>query len=145
MRKASKILFLVAAILSIAVAVTWLISGIVMVVIPNTAAFADGFAEAWNQSKHQGVTYDEAFAAAKATFIFLGVVFFIATCCAAVNSFFSFKAFNASKNGKPVKALNILNIVFGVLSGVEVNIVGAIFAFVADGQEERRAAISQKE
>ena len=145
MRKASKIIYLVAAILSIVAAVSWLIFGIIMVVIPNTDAFVEGFKEAWDQGKHQGVTFEDALAAAQGIMIACGVGFFITTCCSGVNSFFAFKAYNASKNGKPSKALNVLNIVFGVLSGVEVNIAAAIFAFIADGQEGRRAALEQKE
>ena len=45
---------------------------------------------------------------------------------------------------KPSKALNVLNIVFGALS-VEINLVGAIVALIANGQEDRRAALEQKE
>ena len=145
MRKASKILFLIGGIVSIVCAIYWLVFGIICTVIPNLPEFYDAFIESWNKNPQPGVTADEAYAAFKGVMIALGVLLYITVACAGVNSFFSFKAFNDTrKNGKPTTAINVLNIVFGVLGGVLVNIVGAIFAFVANGQEDRRAALEKK-
>ena len=147
MRKASKVLYLVAAILSIVVAVELLISGIILVVVPNTDAFREAFNEAWARKVTPDVTItlEQAFEAAKAGMIAGGIVCFVWTGFSAINSVFAFRAFNATKNGKPSKALNVINIVFGALSCVVVNVVAAIFAFVANGQEERRQALKEKE
>ena len=73
--------------------------------------------------------------------IALGVEFVIHGVCAGVNSFLAFKAHH---DPKPSKPLNVLNIVFSVLGLVEVNIVAAIFAFIADHQEENRPAVEEK-
>ena len=138
MRKASKVLFLVGAILSIVSAVYYLVFGIIFVVIPNTDAFADFLAEA----QKNGTTLPEGGEdVVRGVFIGLGVCFLLLTVFGGINSFFGFKAF---KQAKPSRALNVLNIVFGVLASVFVNLVGAIFALIADGQEERRAALKKE-
>ena len=138
MRKASKIIFLVAGILSIVCAVGYLVTGLVYVILPNT----DVWAEVCNEIMKDNPSLKPAdMEAIKTIVVTCGVLFLISVAFAGVNSFFSFKAW---KQEKPSKALNVLNIVFGVLSGVIVNIVAAIFAFVANGQEERRAAIEKK-
>ena len=142
MRKASRILYLIAAILSIFVAVNALIGGIVLIVIPNSEAFIAAFIEAYNNDPVEGLTVLQALEALQAALISCGIFCIIAACFAGFNSFLGFKAHHEAK---PSKALNILNIVFGVLSCVEVNIVGAIFALVADGQEERQPkAVEEK-
>ena len=145
MRKASKIIYLVAAIISIVVAVNLLISGIILVVVPNSDAFREAFVEAWAKKTNPDttITMEQAFEAIKVGMIAGGVVCLVLTSTCAVNSVFAFKAFGASKTGKPSKALNILNIVFGALS-IDVNIVAAIFAFIANGQEDRRTQIEKK-
>lgn len=141
MRKASRIIYLVAAILSIFVALGLLISGIVLVVVPNTEVFIDAFLNSYDPEGASGVTPADALEAVQAVMIACGVECFIFGACAGVNSFLAFKAHH---DPKPSKALNVLNIVFGVLGCVEVNIVAAIFAFVADGQEDRRAVEEKK-
>ena len=141
MRKASKIIYLVAAILSIVLAVNYLIAGIVLVVVPNTQVFIDAFIENYAPEAAEKMPVADALAAVQAIMITYGVGFIITACCAGVNSFFAFKAHGQEK---PSKSLNVLNIVFGVLGGVLVNVVAAIFAFVANGQEERRAAVEKK-
>ena len=138
MRKASKIIFLVAAIVSIVCAVCYLIAGLLLVIIPNTQAWTDVANEVIKQNPQIKASDIDAL---KVVFIVYGVCFLIEVPLAGVNSFFSFKA---RKEEKPSKALNVLNIVFGVLSGVIINIVAAIFAFVANGIEERRAQVEKK-
>ena len=138
MRKASKIIYLVAAIVSIVFAVGYLICGIVMLVFPNIPEVVEAIEAEIAKNPDLPADALEVF---KAIFITYGVVFIITACCAGVNSFFAFKAHGQEK---PSKSLNVLNIVFGVLGGVLVNVVAAIFAFVANGQEERRAAVEKK-
>ena len=138
MRKASKIIYLVAGIVSIVAAVAYLVWGIVLVVLPNT----DGFHEIAQEIIKQNPDIpDFTEDIVKGIFIACGVCCLIACACAGVNSFLGFKA---HKEDHPTRALQVLNIVFGVLSGVEVNIAGSIFSFIADGQESRRA-IENKE
>lgn len=140
MRKASRIIYLVAAILSIFVAVSALIFGIVLIVIANNEAFISAFIDGYNANPTEGVDVLDALEFTQLVMICWGVLCLISACCAGVNSFLGFRAHHEAK---PSKALNVLNIVFGVLSCVEVNIVAAIFAFIADHQEENKA-IEQK-
>ena len=141
MRKASKIIYLVGAIVSIVVAASFLIWGIVTIVIPNSDIFVQDFIETYNANPTKGVTAEEALRAVQGVMIACGVFLILGACCGVVNSVLAFKAHHAEK---PSKVLNILNIVFGVLSCVEINIVAAIFAFVANGQEERHQQVEQK-
>ena len=141
MRKASRIIYLVAAIVSIVVAVGFLVAGIIMIVVPNTNVFVEAFLEAYAKNPEHDLPADQALTAVQAVMITYGVTFVVTACCGGVNSFFAFKAHGAEK---PSKALNVLNIVFGVLSSVFINVVAAIFAFVANGQEERRAALKKE-
>ena len=142
MRKASKIIYLVAGILSVVGAVFALGFGLFFVLSPYSEAFIESAKEAYKTSTTT-LSFDEFLVTLQATMVTSGVFCFIfGVACGGVNSFLSFKAYAASKNGKPSKTLNVLNIVFGVLSCVEVNIAAAIFAFVANGQEERRAAVN---
>lgn len=142
MRKASRIIYLVAAILSIFAAIGFLISGIVLIVVPNTETFIQAFIDTYNaEATSSSISAAEALEACQAFMIALGVEFIIHGVCAGVNSFLAFKAHHEPR---PSKALNVLNIVFSVLGLVEVNIVAAIFAFIADGQEDRRAVEEKK-
>lgn len=131
MRKASKILFLVGAIVAIVAAVTCLVTGLVLIIIPNTDAF---YEIAIKDNTPEQVQ------AAQAALIFCGAMFLFGIPFCALDSFFGFKAF---KSEKPSVTLNVLNIVFGALS-VYVNIVAGIFALVADGQEKRRAEAAEQ-
>ena len=136
MRKASRILFLVGAIVAIVAAVGYLIAGLLLVILPNVPEII----EAVRESADPSVT-DEQLEAARVALTINGVFCLLGVPVCGVNSFFAFKAHFAEK---PSKALNVLNIVFGALS-VEINLVGAIFALIANGQEDRRAALEQKE
>ena len=131
MRKASKILFLVGAIVAIVAAVTLLVTGLILIIIPNTDAFVDVVGKQATPEELQ---------AAQAALIICGSFCLAGIPFCALDSFFGFKAF---KSEKPSVTLNVLNIVFGVLS-VYVNIVAGIFALVADGQEQRRAQAAEQ-
>lgn len=140
MRKASRIIYLVAAILSIFAGVGALCAGLLLVIIPNTESFISAFIEGYNANPTEGVDVLDALEFTQFMMIYSGVLCLISACCAGVNSFLGFRAHHEAK---PSKALNVLNIIFAVLSCVEVNIVAAIFAFIADHQEENKA-IEQK-
>ena len=132
MRKASKILFLVGAIVSIVAGVVCLITGLVLVILPNTQEFIDAMVR-------EGVTQDDI-EVARLALVLYGTMLLVGVPFCGVNSFFGFRAF---RQEKPCTALNVLNIVFGALT-IYVNMVGAIFALIANGQEERRAAAGEK-
>ena len=132
MRKASRILFLVGAIVAIVAAVGYLIAGLVLVIVPNVDAFIEAASKEMTAQELEAV---------QAAMIINGVFFLLGVPFCGLSSFFAFKAHFQER---PSKALNVLNIVFGALS-IEVNLVGAIFALIADGQEDRRAASEQKE
>ena len=132
MRKASKIFFLVGAIVSIVAGVICLIAGLVLVILPNTEAFMEAMIR-------EKVIQDDI-EVVRLAMILYGTMCLIGVPFCGVNSFFGFKAF---REEKPCTALNVLNIIFGVLT-VYVNMVGGIFALIANGQEERRAAAGEK-
>ena len=133
MRKASKILFLVGAIVSIVAGVVCLITGLILVILPNTEAFMEAMIR-------EKVTQDDI-EVVRLALVLYGTMCLIGVPFCGVNSFFGFKAFRAEK---PCTSLNVLNIVFGALT-IYVNMVGAIFALIANGQEERRAEAAKKE
>ena len=141
MRKASRIIYLVAAILSIFAALGYIGWGVFCIVGANTEVFIEGVIEGYNKNPAPGVDALEFLAAAQALVIYCGVCLLISAACAGVNSFLAFKAHHEAK---PSKALNVLNIVFSVLGGVFVNVVAAIFAFIADHQEAYRAIEEKK-
>ena len=69
---------------------------------------------------------DEAVIAIQATFIAVGVVFFILMAFAIANGIIV----GVTKKGKS-RALYIINIVFGYLSGVYLNLVAGIFGLIS--------------
>ena len=131
MRNASKVLFLVGAILSIVSAVVCLVTGIVLLVIPNSQSFIDAI---YSDMSAEEAKLLQACLVASGVMTLIGIPF-----CAA-NSFFGFKAF---REQKPSTVICVLNIVFGALSCL-VNVVAGIFALVANGQEERREALKKE-
>ena len=138
MRKASKIIYLVGGILSIVAAVGFLITALIFVILPNT----DAFVEAYNRGVADGtISANVTLAEFQGVFAAISVPFFFWMAAAIINSVFSFIA---SKKDRPSTSLAVLNIVFGVISCVEVNIVASVFAFIANGQEDRRVAQEDK-
>lgn len=131
MRKASKILFLVAAIVSVVVAVQLLFLGIFFIVFTNTQAFVEFAEQAAIDAPGSDIAqFTEAL---RVVFISTGISCFIGCAFAVVNSVFSFKA---HAEEKPSTALCVLNIIFSAFSGVIINIVGAIFALICNNQED---------
>ena len=108
MRKVQRILMLIAAIVSI-------VCGIIFagIIIPTTLAVI-----ARNESGDAGLTAS-------------GIYLLIVACAMIINIFLSF----FGKNTKSPVIL-VLNIIFGILSDIWINAVGAIFGFIANSQEK---------
>lgn len=137
MRKTANTLILVGAILSIVMAVSFLISAIVFFVISSDAVIEQILKEATYD-----VSEEEARIALKATFITLGVVFAFVSTFDVVNAIIAFTG-----RKKESKAAYILNIVFGLLSGVEVNAAGGVVGTIYATKKEikEKEAIENKE
>ncbi len=132
MKSASRILLLISGILSIVAAVLYLIFGILMLAMTGESGKA-AMQEAINNGTvtvASGLTQEEAIAALQGMALAVGVVFMFLVVFCIINSVLSFKARNHQTKG-----LLILNIVFGALSGVLLNILGGIFGLVSRSNE----------
>ena len=125
MEKAKKILFTVSGILSIIGIVVWLILGIVFIVLAGNVDFVDDATATAEEA--------EAF---KAMFMVCGVMFIIFAIMSVVNTILCFKGKNSNAKG-----LMILNIVFGVISGIEINILAAIFGLIVGSRSSTTSQI----
>jgi len=133
MRKASRILLLIGAIISIVLVVTFLILGIVFGVL-GSPAMVDAIRAGIKDGSIvvEGVTdietaiqvYQSSMLSSAATFF---VLFGLNIACAVLS-------FIARK--KQTKALYILSIVFGGVSGSEVSLLGGIFGLIANARGE---------
>ncbi len=132
MRVASKVLFLVGAIVSIVSAVFLVAYGVFAVVFPSLPAFQEMCEQMAVDAP--GSTTEHFVKVMTTVFITLGICSFIEAACAAVSSVVAFKA---HATDRPSTALNVLNIVFSVLGGVVVNAVGGIFGLIANAHDER--------
>lgn len=129
MKKVANILFLVAAILSIVLTVTYGILGIMFFVFgapQYKEIIVKGLEEGTINSSIPG-SPEEIATALQATFIGLGVMFVIMAVLAGVNIFFSFKGRNSDSKG-----VFIANIVLGFLSSIIVNLVAGIFGLIKE-------------
>lgn len=137
MRKTANTLILVGAILSIVMAVSFLISAIVFFVISSDAVIE----EMLKTATYEG-TEEEAKIILKTSFITLGVVFAFVSTFDVVNAIIAFIG-----RKKESKAAYILNIVFGLLSGVEVNAAGGVVGTIYATKKEikEKEAIENKE
>ena len=127
MKKAAKILYLIGGIYSIITAVTLMIIGIVFVVFAGasfTSAIIEGIRSGEIRSSFSGSEAEVA-SQIQLMFMTIGLVFVFMASFGVVNSILSFKARNSAN-----RKLFIANIVFSALSGVEVNLVGSIFALI---------------
>ena len=118
MEKAKRILFTISGVLSIISVVVFLILAIVFIAFGNNV---EAMEELANDSTDG--TDAEAF---KILFVGLGVMFIFFMIFGIVNIILCFKGRNSDS-----KNVMILNIVFGALSGIEVNILAAIFGLIA--------------
>ena len=135
MKRAANILFLIGFILSIVMGVSMLIASVVCIVLGAVPAFKDALVElAQRYAPEQAAAdIDLAIQIAQATLIACGVVYLIVAAFAVPSAIFAFKARNSDN-----RTFFVLNIVFGVLACVEVNVVGAIFALIKGDTVENK-------
>lgn len=133
MRKASRILLLIGAIISIVLVVTFLILGIVFGVLGSPAAVDAVRAGIKDGSiVVEGVTdIETAIQVYQSSMLSAAATFFVLFALNIANAVLSFIA-----RVKKTKALYILSIVFGGVSGSEVSLLGGIFGLVANSRGE---------
>ena len=127
MKRASKVLLTVGAIYSLVVAITFVFC-MIMFIIFSLPFFMDlvrqGLESGEISTNIESV--DAALMFTQAVFITCAVTFGILSIFCFINSSFAFKA-----RKEQTRSLLILNIVFGFLSGVEINAVGGILGLIA--------------
>lgn len=139
MRKASDIILLVGAIISIVCVLVFLIIGIIMTLAGQLST--EEIIKAMNEGKYTTDvpgTPEEKAAAIKAILTGTGIFFLVVAVLGVVNAVLGFVA--RVKKSTP---LYVANIVFGVLSLTEVTLVGGIFGLIANGQEASKPAVSE--
>lgn len=127
MKRVANILFLVGGILSIVLAATWVCLAAMFYVFasePFKELIIKGIEEGTINSDFPGDPTQVA-TAIQIMFLSFGISFTVMTVFSAINAVFAFKGRNTNSKG-----MFICNIVFGVLSGVEVNLVASIFALI---------------
>jgi sulfite exporter TauE/SafE len=128
MANAKRVLFLVSGILSIIGIVSYIIIGCVMFGLAGNEAFISEFADS-----SSGVTPEEAKEIARVLFMGLGIMFIFFGIMCIINAILCFKGRNSNS-----KNIMILNIVFGVLSCIELNILAAIFGIVVGSKKPKQ-------
>ena len=134
MRRARDILFLVGGIVSLVTAVTFVGLGVMFEYFSTEnykAAIEEGLANGTIHTSMYRGTPKEVAEYLQLLFKILGILFFVVAAFALVNSLLSFVA-----RTKESKGLYIANCVFGVLSCVEFNLVGAVFGFILLNRRE---------
>ena len=132
MRSASKIILIVGSIISIVVALIFFILGGVFAAagaVPTEEIVAQ-IQQGTITTTLPGTVQEQA-EAFKVMSTGLGVFFIVVAVFNVLNTIFGFVA-----NAKKTTGLHVCNIVFGVLSLTEVNLVGGIFGLIANGQEK---------
>lgn len=128
MKNAAKILMLIGAIISIFAAVTFLILGLVFVLmgIDSEAknSIIQGLSDGTITTTFEG-TYEEQATAIQLVYAVLGFAFVIWTVVLLIGSVITFVA--RSKYNKP---LLIITIILGVVGMVYINSVGAVFGLI---------------
>lgn len=133
MRKASRITLLIGAIISIVLVVTFLILGIVFGVLGSPAA-VDAIRAGIKDGSIvvEGVTdIETAIQVYQSSMLSSAAIFFVLFGLNIANTVLSFIA-----RVKQTKALYILSIVFGGVSGSELSLLGGIFGLVANSRGE---------
>ena len=123
MNVAKKVLMIVGGAASCVAALVYFILGIVFITMANNEDVLDKSVGDSSLSPED----------IKVLFIALGVCFFIAIILCIINAIIAFKGANSNS-----KKLMILNIVFGALSSVSINIVGAIFGLITISKENNK-------
>lgn len=145
MKKAAHILHLIGGIASMAFAATFLVFAIVLIVF-STPAYTDAIIKALQEGKIHTTfvgTVEQQAAAIQSTFLGVGITFAILVFFVLINGILAFIALK--KNNV---AINVLNIVFAVLSGMTVNGVGSILAIcnrIMERDEESQVIEEEKE
>ncbi|MBQ7994766.1 MAG: hypothetical protein IJ247_00905 [Bacilli bacterium] len=119
MKRVKRILFLVGGILSIVMAASFFIVGLVFVVLGPTIG------------AYMAETDQQAADIFLGVYLSIGLVFVIVSVFGIINAILSFKAMNSNS-----KSLMVANIVFGILSDVIVNVVGGIIGFILIDREK---------
>ena len=141
MKKATRILLLVSGIMSIVDAVILLITSIVFMVLSSPSLrqyYVDGLRDGSVHSSFTG-SPEEVAKAIQAVFLVVGIILLFVTIFAIANAVVSFLARN-----KESKGLYIMAIVFGVLSGVAVSVVGGIFGLCVLGNNNNPAQLVEE-
>ncbi len=123
MSTARKVLMIIAFIASLLALLTFGICAIAFFVATNNEELLEKLMDGLNKTSY---TIEEA----KNYMLALGIAFSIFTLFELLNACLSIKAVKSSRAG-----LMILNIVFGFLSGIYINILGGIFGLV-DGKKD---------
>jgi len=133
MRKASNIIFLVSAIVSIVAVISLLITSFVFLAFTTPEAKEEIIKALQDGRMTTSVpgTINEQADAIQAIFKTFGIVFLFASAFGVANTVICFVA-----RKKHTTAILVLSIVFGVLSFVEINIVASIFGFIANARQE---------
>ena len=136
MKKASKILYLVGAILSILAALGFFFWGIASIVLGAIgASYSASDIYHWiveNAPELAESLNEKMIAEFFATAIVNGVIDVIWACCSVASAVLAFKA---RKEELPSRVLAILNIVFGVLGCGLANAVAGVFSLVIRAKE----------
>lgn len=119
MKRVKRILFLVGGILSIVMAASFFIVGLVFVVLGPTIG------------AYMAETDQQAADIFLGVYLSIGLVFVFVSVFAIINAILSFKAMNSNS-----KSLMVANIIFGILSDVIVNVVGGIIGFILIDREK---------
>ena len=127
MKKAANILFLIGGVYALVGLLSLVVTGVLLIVF-STSGLTDVIKQAIIdgsiQTSYQG-TIEEVTKLVQITLLTSGIIVLCFVPLCIVSSILSFKARNSRSHG-----LFIANIVFGVLSGNDVSVVGAIFALI---------------
>lgn len=135
MKKASSILYLVGAIVSIILIVTFgaLASLYIVFALPEFKnAIIEGLQNGSIKSSIQG-TPEEVATAIQHMFVIMGTIFSIVAAFNIVNTVICFLSRKVNNHTN-----SVLNIIFGLLSFTEVNAIGGIFGLIDERIEDSR-------
>ena len=134
LNKISKILYLVAGFVSIAAAVTYIALGVAFVVFGTSGYVQDYLVQNFENGSltlvDTNLTIEQNAAYVMLVFLTSGITFLVLSVFVIVNIVLTFIARRETN-----KKLDILNIVFGLLSGVEINVAAAILSLIASRNE----------
>ena len=127
MKTASKILMLIGAIFSCVLPAFYLITSIILLAFADPRFKNDIIEGLKNENINSSFTgsYEQVAEAIQLMFLIIGILLLVVMMFCIANAVLAFIARN-----KENKALFILNIIFGILSGIYVNSVGAIFGLI---------------